>query len=210
MPETNINSCCCGNSREEIELQEQSAPRVVLVDEDCCCPCDEIELHTDKEPDIILFEDYVEEYIDDIVATKETADAIKEKTDLLPEMKADTDLLPSIKEKTDLIPDVKTNTDLLPFVKEKTDLIGDVKDEVCGTSQQVSLRTLISEEADRIIENSSGSLEECTKQEIEQMFDGWMFDEESMSLPSMDIDGDGYVALDITVDNNGVAIFYND
>ena len=78
MAETNINSCCCGNSAEEIELQEQAMPRVVLIDEDCPCECDEIELYTAREPDIILFDEYAEEYVDDIVAARLAAEEARD------------------------------------------------------------------------------------------------------------------------------------
>ena len=45
---------------------------------------------------------------------------------------------------------------------------------------------------------------------FEQLFDGDMYDDDHMWLPSMDIDEQGYVALNIVVDNEGYAHFVND
>ena len=53
-------------------------------------------------------------------------------------------------------------------------------------------------------------IEEPTPQEVEQMFDGEMWDEEYMWLPSMDIDEDGYIPLNIDVDIFGYAHFMCD
>ena len=48
---------------------------------------------------------------------------------------------------------------------------------------------------------------ECSTKEVEHMFDGEMVSDDSMWLPSMDIDTDGDVALNIIVDVNGNAYF---
>ena len=53
-------------------------------------------------------------------------------------------------------------------------------------------------------------IRECTKKQVEQLFDGDMYDDDYMWLPSMDIDEQGYVALNIVVDNEGYAHFVND
>ena len=53
-------------------------------------------------------------------------------------------------------------------------------------------------------------IRECTKKQVEQLFDGDMYDDDHMWLPSMDIDEQGYVALNIVVDNEGYAHFVND
>lgn len=75
------HNCGC-YSREEIELSEGVRPIAVLIDEDCCdCECNEVELHTNREPDVILFEEYCDEYADDIVAAKEAAEAAKQAVD---------------------------------------------------------------------------------------------------------------------------------
>lgn len=50
---------------------------------------------------------------------------------------------------------------------------------------------------------------EATTKEVEQMFDGFMVDDTTMDLPSMDIDEQGYVALDIEVDKDGYVRFNN-
>lgn len=54
------------------------------------------------------------------------------------------------------------------------------------------------------------ALTEPQRKEVEQMFDGEMIDDAYMWLPSMDIDEDGYVALNIVVDNEGWAHFVDD
>lgn len=77
MANENTHNCCC-RGREEIELSEGVRPLAVLVDEDCDCECGEVELYTSKEPDVLLFEEYCEEYADDIVLAKEAAIAAKE------------------------------------------------------------------------------------------------------------------------------------
>lgn len=48
---------------------------------------------------------------------------------------------------------------------------------------------------------------ECSQKEIEQIFDGLMWEDDSMWLPSMDIDQRGNVALNIDVDGYGNATF---
>lgn len=53
-------------------------------------------------------------------------------------------------------------------------------------------------------------MQECTRKQVEQMFDGIMADENYMNLPSMDIDNEGYVALNISVDDEGYVHFEND
>lgn len=53
-------------------------------------------------------------------------------------------------------------------------------------------------------------IEEPTTKEVEQMYDGEMYEEDSMWLPSMDIDEDGDVALNIVVDSEGNATFVYD
>ena len=64
---------------------------------------------------------------------------------------------------------------------------------------------LVSELVERIM-----GMDEASKKEVEQMFDGIMYDEYHMWLPSMDIDNEGYVQLNITVDSEGYASFYNE
>ena len=53
---------------------------------------------------------------------------------------------------------------------------------------------------------------ECSTKEVECLFDGEMYEESEdyMWLPSMDIDDDGYVALNILIDDDGYANFVND
>lgn len=53
-------------------------------------------------------------------------------------------------------------------------------------------------------------IEEPTTQEVEQMYDGEMWDEEYMWLPSMDIAEDGYIPLNIEMDIFGYAHFMCD
>lgn len=53
-------------------------------------------------------------------------------------------------------------------------------------------------------------LNECSKKQIEQMFDGEMWDADGLWLPSMDIDDEGGVALNIEVDDDGGAHFLDD
>ncbi|MBQ6724038.1 MAG: hypothetical protein IJQ84_05950 [Paludibacteraceae bacterium] len=52
--------------------------------------------------------------------------------------------------------------------------------------------------------------ESCTDKDLEQTLDGLMWDDEWMYLPSMDIDEDGFVALNIEIDANGWAHFVDD
>lgn len=59
-------------------MQEQQEARIVIVDEDCCCECNEIELYTDRDPEIVLFDEYSEQYIDDIVAARIAAEEARE------------------------------------------------------------------------------------------------------------------------------------
>lgn len=48
---------------------------------------------------------------------------------------------------------------------------------------------------------------ECSRQDVEQMFDGLMWDDDYMWLPSLTIDEEGYGQLDIEVDEDGYAHF---
>ena len=50
----------------------------------------------------------------------------------------------------------------------------------------------------------------CTEKEMEQTLDGLMWDDEWMWLPSMDIDEEGFVALNIEIDEDGWAHFVDD
>lgn len=52
--------------------------------------------------------------------------------------------------------------------------------------------------------------EESTIREVEGIFDGTMWETEYMWCPSMDIDSEGYAALNIEVDNEGYAHFTDD
>lgn len=100
---------------------------------ECGCGCNEVTLHSDHEPDVLLFDEYGELYQSEIIR--------------------------------------------------------------------------ISEKVDELLEHAGTSFEECTRKEVEQMFDGLMYESDSMWLPSMDVDARGNVALNIVVDSEGNATF---
>lgn len=52
--------------------------------------------------------------------------------------------------------------------------------------------------------------ESCTDKEMEHTLDGLMWDEEWMWLPSMDIDEEGFIPLNIEIDEDGYAHFVDD
>lgn len=116
---------------------------------ECGCKCGEVELHSEHQPEVLLFDEYGELYENVIIQIRDIA--------------------------TDSNTVVKGNSDKL----------------------------------DILLQNSAQYFEEATKKEVEQMFDGFMVDETTMDLPSMDIDEQGYVALDIEVDEKGYVIFNN-
>lgn len=109
---------------------------------DCGCKCGEVELHSEHQPEVLLFDEYGELYENIIIQTHEVA---------------------------------KSNSDKL----------------------------------DTLLNTASQYFEEATTKEVEQMFDGFMVDDITMDLPSMDIDEQGYVALDMEVDEEGYVKFNN-
>jgi hypothetical protein len=126
---------------------------------ECGCKCGEVELHSEHQPEVLLFDEYGELYENVIIQIRDIA--------------------------TDSNTVVKGNSDKL----------------------------------DILLQNSAQYFEEATKKEVEQMFDGLIRDIEKDSdgaevgiwlwLPSMDIDEDGYVELNIEV-NDGYVEFLDE
>lgn len=114
----------------------------IIIGGDCQCGCHDVKLVQEQQPIVLLFDEYGEQYQDDIVKTREAAE------------------------------------ETLEIVKE--------------------------------LEEGTYILTECSKKEVEQMYDGEMWDEEYMWLPSMDIDDDGYIPLNIEMDIFGYANFMCD
>lgn len=55
---------------------------ILIVDDcGCGCHCNDVELRSDHQPDVLLFDEYAEAYENDIVHTRETVDDIKETVD---------------------------------------------------------------------------------------------------------------------------------
>lgn len=114
----------------------------IIIGGDCQCGCHDVKLVQEQQPIVLLFDEYGEQYQDDIVKTREAAE------------------------------------ETLEIVKE--------------------------------LEEGFYIITECSKKEVEQMYDGEMYEEDSMWLPSMDIDEDGDVALNMVVDSEGNATFVYD
>ena len=54
-------------------------------------------------------------------------------------------------------------------------------------------------------------MQECTQKQVEQIFDGLMWEgDEWMWCPSLDVDADGYAQLNVVVDEEGWAHFVDD
>ena len=54
------------------------------------------------------------------------------------------------------------------------------------------------------------ALAEPQRKEVEQMFDGEMWDEDWMWCPSLDLDDEGYAQLNVVVDEDGWAHFVDE
>lgn len=68
------------------------------------------------------------------------------------------------------------------------------------------LQEEIKQAQDEIYDTISG----CDDKDMEQLLDGLMWDEDYMWLPSMDIDEEGFVALNIEIDEEGWAHFVDE
>lgn len=68
------------------------------------------------------------------------------------------------------------------------------------------LQEEIKQAQDEINDTISG----CDDKDMEQLLDGLMWDEDYMWLPSMDIDEEGFVALNIEIDEEGWAHFVDE
>ena len=64
---------------------------------------------------------------------------------------------------------------------------------------------------DRFIQEALAfDLQECTQKQVEQIFDGLMWEEDWMWCPSVDVDADGYAQLNVVVDEDGWAHFVDE
>ena len=60
---------------------------ILIVDDcGCDCHCNDVELRSDHQPDVLLFDEYAEAYENDIVHTRDTVDEIKETVDEIKEV----------------------------------------------------------------------------------------------------------------------------
>ena len=81
---------------------------LIIDDCECGCGCNEVELHSEHQPEVLLFDEYGELYENDIIAIRETVEGIEEDTDLIPSVKTTVE---AIKTETDKIPSVKSTVE---------------------------------------------------------------------------------------------------
>lgn len=67
-------------------MAETDKDMLIIGDCDCGCGCNEVELYSDRQPEVLLFDEYAEGYECDIIQTRELVEEIKQDTDLLPRM----------------------------------------------------------------------------------------------------------------------------
>lgn len=152
--EENVNTCTCGE-RPEVELNTDARPLVVLSDEECGCGCDEVELYTDHQPDILLFEEWADEHVDDIVAARQAAEQTLELV---------TEKSEEIEGKVDLILD-----DTATIKRELGRGVSQIRADIADTkSTTVAGVAAIRQDIANI--RIDMTLEECTEEEIYEMF----------------------------------------
>jgi hypothetical protein len=163
--EDNVNTCTCGE-RPEVELNTDARPLVVLSDEECGCGCDEVELYTDHQPDILLFEEWADEHVDDIVAARQAAEQTLELV---------TEKSEEIESKVDLILD-----DTATIKRELGRGVGQIRSDIAYAKSQI--RADIADTKSTTVAGVAAirqdianiridmTLEECTEEEIYEMF----------------------------------------
>lgn len=152
--EENVSTCTCGE-RPEVELNTDARPLVVLSDEECGCGCDEVELYTDHQPDILLFEEWADEHVDDIVAARQAAEQTLELV---------TEKSEVIEGKVDLLLD-----DTTTIKRELGRGVSQIRADIADTkSTTVAGVAAIREDIANI--RIDMTLEECTEEEIYEMF----------------------------------------
>ena len=163
-----------------------------LIEKECQCCCNEVTLMTENEPEVVNFGDPCHEEVDFVSPGEPIVIMFDEETEMY-------------------YSDIVHTRETVDKIKDETALIPELHGEVCGTEEKSSLREHITTEADRIIENSETSLTEVPKKQVEEMFNGEMWKgDDWMWLPSMDVDANGNVVLNIVVDENGNATFIDD
>lgn len=127
---------------------------VIIINEcDCGCGCGDVELHSEREPDVLLFDEYVEPYYHDIVVTREAAE---ETRDYVKEKAAE------IIEKENLLLD-----DHQTIKRELRQGFADVLSSLASEAE--SIRTKVSDKATQIL-NALTSRYESLRDQMTQSF----------------------------------------
>lgn len=143
---------------------------IIIVNEcECGCGCGEVELHSDKEPEVLLFDEYVEPYENDIVRAREAA----ENTLVYVQEKHN-----EIIDKENLLLD-DHQTIKRELRKGFVDVLGSIATEAKSVRDKVvenaaSIRELMRDKADALHNDlevlKDRMFEECTEEEVYDIF----------------------------------------